>query len=110
MASDARRTTVTKKQLVATISKNKSIHPNYVRHTVQALLDNLLKTLSQGQRLELRGFGVFEIVRRKQKIGRNPRKPSMVVVVPERNCVKFTPSKRMRAAVEKGVVLLDENV
>ena len=66
--------TITKKKLIQTISSTKGLHPNDVRNVIQAFLDAMTDTLSQGDRLEFRDFGVFEVVERKQKIGRNPKK------------------------------------
>jgi integration host factor subunit beta len=93
--------TVTKKDLVNQISLEKNIHPNEVRHIIQAFLDKMMDSLAQGDRLEFREFGIFDVVRRKQKIGRNPKKASVSIVIPSRNAVKFTPGKKMRKMVEK---------
>jgi nucleoid DNA-binding protein len=57
--------------------------------------------LTDGNRLEFRDFGVFEVVERKQKIGRNPKKAAEPIVIPARNAVKFTPGKKMRKRIEK---------
>jgi len=92
--------TMTKKKLINTISQEKSIHPNDVRNVIQAFLDTMTDCLSRGDRLEFRDFGVFEVVERKQKIGRNPKNASVPIVIPARNAVKFTPGKRMRHLVE----------
>lgn len=93
--------TTTKKKLIHSISQDKGIHPNDVRHIIQAFLDKMTESLQEGERLEFRDFGVFEIVKRKQKIGRNPKQAKESIVIPERHVVKFTPSKRMRAMIEK---------
>lgn len=93
--------TVTKKDLVTLISQEKNIHPNEVRHIVQAFLDKVMESLARGDRLEFREFGIFEVVRRKQKIGRNPKKAGVPIVIPPRNAVKFTPGKKMRKIVER---------
>ncbi|MGR3952424.1 MAG: HU family DNA-binding protein [Chlamydia sp.] len=92
--------TITKKQLIHNISQEKGIHPNDVRHVIQAFLDKMTDCLSQGERLEFRDFGVFEIVERKQKVGRNPKNAAVPIVIPARNAVKFTPGKKMKKAIE----------
>lgn len=92
--------TTTKKKLINAISQEKGIHPNDVRHVIQAFLDKMTESLKQGDRLEFRDFGVFEVVERKQKIGRNPKKADEPIVIPARNAVKFTPGKKMRELVE----------
>lgn len=92
--------TTTKKKLIQSISQEKGIHPSDVRHVVQAFLDKMTESLRAGERLEFRDFGVFEVVKRKQKIGRNPKKANEPIIIPERNAVKFTPGKKMRQLME----------
>lgn len=100
MATSTKKNTMTKKKLINAISQDKGIHPNDVRHVIQAFLDKITDCLSQGERLEFREFGVFEVVERKQKIGRNPKNAGIPIVIPARLAVKFTPGKKMRQVVE----------
>src|SRR5260370_22935309 len=93
-------TTITKKILIQVISQNRSVHPNDVRNVIQSFLDEMTDYLSSGDRLEFRDFGVFEVVERKQKIGRNPKNAAVPILIPARNAVKFTPGKKMRRAIE----------
>ena len=93
--------TVTKKKLIQVISQELGLHPNDVRNVIQSFLDRMTDYLSSGDRLEFRDFGVFEIVTRKQKIGRNPKNASVPIVIPARAAVKFTSGKKMRKMIEK---------
>jgi len=95
--------TVTKKEIIARLAEEKGLHPNEVRPIVQSFLDTLVGCLEKGERIEFRDFGIFEVVRRKRKIGRNPKNAQVPVVIPEHNAVKFTPGKRMKEAVESGL-------
>lgn len=97
--------TITKKKLIQVISQSRSVHPNDVRNVVQSFLDAMTDCLSKGDRLEFRDFGVFEIVERKQKIGRNPKNAGVPIIIPARAAVKFTPGKKMRKLIERGVKL-----
>ena len=101
MATIFKKSTMTKKKLINSISQDKGIHPNDVRHVIQAFLDKMTDCLTDGARLEFRDFGVFEVVERKQKIGRNPKKAAEPIVIPARLAVKFTPGKKMRKMIEK---------
>ena len=92
--------TVTKKKLIQKISQKRSLHPNDVRSVIQSFLDEMTDTLTQGDRLEFRDFGVFEVVERKQKIGRNPKNAGVPIVIPARKAVKFTPGKKMKEKIE----------
>lgn len=100
MATTTNKKTMTKKKLIHSISQEKGIHPNDVRHVIQAFLDKMTDCLSTGDRLEFRDFGVFEVVERKQKIGRNPKNAAVPIVIPARAAVKFTPGKKMRRLIE----------
>jgi|GEM_PF-292776 len=92
--------TITKKKLIQNISQNRGMHPNDVRSVIQAFLDAMTDTLSHGDRLEFRDFGVFEVVQRKQKIGRNPKNAAVPILIPARKAVKFTPGKKMRKLID----------
>jgi integration host factor subunit beta len=94
--------TMTKKKLVQQIASKRGMHPNDVRNVIQSFLDAMTDSLSDGNRLEFRDFGVFEVVVRKQKIGRNPKNAAVPIVIPARNAVKFTPGKKMRKMIEHG--------
>ncbi len=103
--------TITKKKLIQVISHKRGVHPNDVRNVIQSFLDTMTECLSDGDRLEFRDFGVFEVVKRKQKIGRNPKNASVSIVIPERLAVKFTPGKKMRKLIEQiNPVLHTDNV
>ncbi|MBI3508533.1 MAG: HU family DNA-binding protein [Chlamydiia bacterium] len=93
--------TMTKKRLVQTISQNRSLHPNDVRNVIQSFLDEMTNSLMSGDRLEFRDFGVFEIVERKQKVGRNPKDAGVPIIIPARRVVKFTPGKKMKKLIER---------
>lgn len=99
MANNTKKT-ITKKNLINSISQEKGIHPNDVRSVIQAFLDKMTDCLSEGDRLEFRDFGVFEVVHRKQKIGRNPKNAAVPIVIPARKAVKFTPGKKMKRDIE----------
>ncbi len=92
---------MTKKKLIQSISQEKNVHPNDVRQVIQSFLDKMIDSLADGERLEFRDFGVFEVVVRKQKIGRNPKNAAVPIVIPARSAVKFTPGKKMRKLIEK---------
>lgn len=76
------------------------MHPNDVRFVIQEFLNDVTEALAVGDRMEFRDFGVFEVVERKQKIGRNPKNASVPIIIPARKAVKFTPGKKMRAQIE----------
>ena len=88
--------TITKKEVIQKVAARKGMDPKEVRLVIQDFLDYVSENLQEGSRFEFRDFGVFEVVRRKQKIGRNPKVPNTSIVIPERNAVKFTPGKKIK--------------
>ena len=94
--------------MIQTIAKDRGVHPNDVKMVVQSFLDEVTKCLAEGERLEFRDFGVFEIVERKQKIGRNPKNASVPIIIPARKVVKFTPGKKMREVIDPNGMDIEE--
>ncbi len=92
---------MTKRDLVVKIAKDTSFIQNDVAIVVQKTLDYIAQDLIDGNTIELRNFGVFEIKVRKSRKGRNPNQPKNEVVIPERTVVKFRAGKELKEAVEK---------
>jgi len=65
---------------------------------VEALLDAMKASLMKGERIELRGFGVFQVKPRKRGIGRNPRTGTEVRIPPGRT-IRFKPGKDLQNLV-----------
>ena len=62
---------------------------------VETVLETLKEALCDGKRIELRGFGVFQVRDRKRGIGRNP-KTGVEVEIPPGKTVRFKPGKTLR--------------
>ena len=93
-------TALTKRELVGQIALDTGLTQQQVFDIVQRTLDGITDTLATGRHVEFREFGVFEVVVRKARIGRNPHKPEDTVMIPDRKVVKFKPGKRMRETLE----------
>jgi nucleoid DNA-binding protein len=92
---------MTKRDLVVRIASETGIVQQQVLDIVQKTLDYISSAVAEGQNVELRNFGVFEVKVRKARIGRNPNAPETDVPIPPRAVVKFKPGKEMREAVLK---------
>jgi nucleoid DNA-binding protein len=90
---------LTKRDLVVRISNETGLVQQQVFDVVQKTLDYITDALSEGQNVELRNFGVFEVRLTKSRVGRNPNKPEKDVVIPARATVKFKAGKIMRQRV-----------
>ena len=84
-----------KRDIVLKISQEAGIKQVDVKEVVQRTFDVILGALKEGKRIELRNFGVFQVKRRKRRVGRNP-KTGEVVPVPERLTVVFKPGLKMK--------------
>ncbi len=62
---------------------------------VDTILEALKGALSEGKRIELRGFGVFQVRDRKRGVGRNPKTGVEVAITPGKT-VRFKPGKELR--------------
>jgi DNA-binding protein HU-beta len=63
---------------------------------VETVFDSMKKALAKGDRIELRGFGVFNVRPRKTGIGRNPRTGAEVSIPPGK-AVRFKPGKELQS-------------
>jgi len=86
--------TLTKNDIVRTLAEKYELEIASTRRVVQGTLDMVLDALLKGDKVELRNFGVFEVIQRKGRIARNP-KSRQEVFIPERKVVKFKPGKVM---------------
>lgn len=66
---------------------------------VKVLLETMSHSLSQGKRIEIRGFGSFTVNQRAPRLGRNPRSGESVAIPPKR-VIHFKPGKGLRASVD----------
>ena len=62
---------------------------------VDAVLNVMRLSMQRGDRIELRGFGVFQVKPRKRGIGRNPRTGKEVRIPPGRT-IRFKPGKDLQ--------------
>lgn len=91
--------TTTKKDLIDRIADETDQKRAVVKKTVQSFLDNVIRELSKGNRLEFRDFGVFELRDRAPRMAQNPKTLEQVPV-PARKTVKFKVGRLMKMAIE----------
>src|SRR3954463_10046817 len=70
-----------KSELIEKIAEqNPHLYARDVEAIVNAILDTITTALARGDRVELRGFGVFAVKKREARTGRNPRNGAEVAV------------------------------
>jgi nucleoid DNA-binding protein len=89
---------MTKKDIVLKIAEEADLKQIDVKEVVQRTLDAITESLSRGQTVELRNFGVFKVKSRKPRVGRNP-KTGDAVPIPEKKVVSFKSGMIMKKKV-----------
>lgn len=76
------------------VEQNPQLYGRDVEMVVRTILDRIADALSAGDRVEIRGLGVFSVRDRRPRNGRNP-KSGQAVAVMEKRAIAFKPSKIM---------------
>ncbi len=93
---------MTKSELIAELAAaNPHLRAADVEVIVGTVFDEITRALSQGARVELRGFGAFTVKRRQARTGRNPR-TGATVPVDEKAVPFFKAGKELRERVNSG--------
>ena len=87
------------------VTKVAELNPHLTLRDVEAIVgvifESITSALSEGRRVELRGFGAFSIRDREARTGRNPRTGTAVKVDAKR-VPYFKPGKELRERLNKG--------
>ncbi len=90
---------MTKSDLVKVLSKNQRfLASKDVEFAVKSLLNILSNSLSSGERIEIRGFGSFNLHYHPSRIGRNPRSGESVNIA-GKYVPHFKPGKELRKRI-----------
>ena len=93
---------INKKDLIELLSNNQDQLPlRDIKLTVDTIINTIIKTLTNGERIEIRGFGSFSLHYRKPRIGRNP-KTGATVAINENYVPHFKPGKNLKKRVNEG--------
>lgn len=91
--------TITKKDLIDRIADQTGQKRTVVKQTIQSFLNSIIDELSDGNRLEFRDFGVFEVKERAPRTAQNPKTLERVFV-PAKKTVKFKVGRLMQMRVD----------
>jgi len=91
---------MTKKDIVIKITDETGIKQVDVKKVVQKTFDCIVESLTRGEKVELRNFGVFKLKERRARTGRNPR-TGQTVPVPPRKVVVFKAGLEMKKKSNK---------
>ena len=90
-----------KSDLIKKITENSdSLNEDDLEQTVNTILNLISSSLSKEDRVEIRNFGTFSVRSRDQRISRNPKTGTSVLVEPK-NHPYFRASKFLRESLNK---------
>ncbi len=84
-----------KKELVDNIAKETELHKKDVAEMLDGILRVIPKTLKDGDKVSLVGFGTFSLAERKARNGRNP-KTGKIITIPAHKTIKFRAGKGLK--------------
>ncbi len=94
---------MTKSELIEILAaRHNQLAPKDAELAVKTMLDAMSSTLSQGDRIEIRGFGSFGLNYRPPRTGRNP-KTGEKVLVPKKFVPHFKAGKELRERVDEAL-------
>ena len=87
--------TLTKKELAQNLSDQTELSFADAKKFVDLFFDTIKEQLNSGKTVKLSGFGTFDIVQTKERVGRNP-KTMEEFPIPSKRKVKFTVSPKVK--------------
>ncbi len=89
-----------KADLVASMAENGELSKKDAEKALNAFLQSVEEALTSGDKIQIVGFGSFEVRRRAARKGRNP-KTKMEIDIPEASAPVFKPGKALKDALNK---------
>ncbi|BBJ27739.1 MAG: HU family DNA-binding protein [Athalassotoga sp.] len=88
-----------KKELIDKVAEETGYHKKEIKDVVEGVLTSITKALADGEKVQLVGFGTFEVVKRSAREGRNPQTGKKIKIA-ERKVPKFRPGKAFKEEVK----------
>ena len=91
---------MTKAELIERVAVATDVTKKQAEAIVDTIFEAIIRSLKQGQKIELRGFGSFRLRERGARIGRNP-KTGVKVNVPAKKIPYFKPGKELKELINR---------
>ena len=93
---------VTKTDLINIVAKEvEGVTKKKATEVVEAIFCNIHEALQKDEKVQIVGFGTFEVQKRAARQGRNPQDPQKVIEIPAKNVPVFRAGKALQEAVNK---------
>ncbi len=90
-----------KQEFIARIAEKTNLTKKDSKEALDAVLEIVEEELVKGEKVQLVGFGTFEVRTRKERKGRNPKNPSMEMIIPASKSPVFKAGKNLKDKVNK---------
>ena len=89
-----------KTELIAAVAESAGLSKKDTERVVNAALDAITAALCKGEKVQISGFGTFEVKDREARVGRNPHTKE-AIEIPATKVPGFKPSKALKDTVAK---------
>ena len=89
-----------KTELIAAVAEAASLSKKDAENAVSAVISSITKSLTEGEKVQIAGFGTFEVRERGERIGRAPR-TSAEITIPASKAPAFTAGKALKESVNQ---------
>ena len=89
-----------KTELINAVAEKADISKKDAEIAITAVFDSISEALIEGEKVQLVGFGSFEVKRRAERLGRNPQTKE-AIKIPASKAPVFKPGKALKDAVDK---------
>ena len=89
-----------KTELIAAVAEKSGLTRKDAERAVNAAFDTIAANLCKGEKIQLSGFGTFEVKAREARVGRNPRTKE-AIQIPASQVPVFKPSKALKDTVSE---------
>lgn len=88
-----------KAEIVVEIAEKVNLSQKDIKEVIETFFLEIGNSLAKGNTIELRGFGAFKTISRKERVGRNPKTGEIITILPKR-AVIFKPGKELKEKIE----------
>ena len=89
-----------KTELIAAVAAKTSLTKKDAERVINATVESITESLVKGDKVNVSGFGIFEVKVRGERVGRNPRTKE-TITIPATKLPGFKASKTLKDAISK---------
>ena len=90
-----------KAELISKMAEKSQLTKKDTELALNSFIETVQETLALGDKVQLVGFGTFEVRERKPRQGRNPRNPEQIIQIPASKAPVFKAGKTFKEKVNK---------